>query len=1128
VSRLREQVRIARRFQRSIRIDTDLGNPAALEGFVCPASSADALLTMARQIAASGHTAFTWTGPYGTGKSSLAVSLCGTMSGPANVRARAANALGKEVAAALWDALPPKTHGWRVLPVMGRRGSLGQILGEALESSGYLGKGKRRWTDSAVLSSLSAVAAQDPRTHGGLIVIVDEMGKVLEGAAHDGYDIYLLQQLAELAARSERRLVVVGVLHQAFDEYAQRLAREVRDEWAKVQGRFVDLVINTTGDEQLELLARAIETGPKPPIPRGTIAAVADIVRAGRPSATERLPELLTRCWPLHPVVACLLGPLSRRRYGQNQRSLFAFLNSAEQRGFHDFLSDASTSDLYTPELLWDYLRINLEPAILASPDGHRWSVGLDAIERCSAQKSSPLHLALLKAIALLELLRERSGLSATSELLEQCVAPEIPRRDVGNALKQLADWSCIVFRRHLGAYSLYAGSDFEIDEAIASATPTADSIDMAQLRTIAGLQPLLAKRHYHKTGAIRWFNVELVRLCDLPDAVASPRGMQGAAGRFLIAVPTQGEAPHKAKKMCSEIAASAPMEVVIGLSAHAWHVIDLARELVALTKIHDERPELRGDAVGRREVMARLGDVRARLELELQRMTDAATWYRRSDKPAQIPASELNLLASRIADERFSEAPRILNELLNRDYPSSNAVTAQKDLLKQMLVGEGKPRLGLEGWPAEAGLMESVLIKTGLYRETGAAGWRFVGPTPKSDPAGLLPLWKAGLEYLKRHSKKSVSLSELYEEWRKPPFGLKEGLMPIIAVALMLAHRDRLAVYRQGTFQPEMTDLDVDLLTSEPSHVHFRWMEISDTGEKILDRLTEVAKALDPTGCAASRRPLDVARALVAAYDRLPPWTKRTMRLSQNAQRVSTLLRYAADPNRLLFDDVPNLVSGKPGKSADAVEASVNLIRDAFKELLDAYPSMLRSLESMMLNELEVRESKSALGELRERASNVQQTSGDLRLNAFVSRLANYAGTRSDIEGIAGLAIEKKPADWVDADIDQARLRIAELAQAFKRHEAFTRVAGRPDKRHRMSVIVPLDGLPRALHSDFDVTDYDRDEIAALIRTVEGALERANETRKNVILAALAELSSRYMQPSTTVGSRPRRKAAV
>ena len=42
---LTDRIRIARRFQRSIRIDSDLGDPAALDGFICPRSSAEVLET---------------------------------------------------------------------------------------------------------------------------------------------------------------------------------------------------------------------------------------------------------------------------------------------------------------------------------------------------------------------------------------------------------------------------------------------------------------------------------------------------------------------------------------------------------------------------------------------------------------------------------------------------------------------------------------------------------------------------------------------------------------------------------------------------------------------------------------------------------------------------------------------------------------------------------------------------------------------------------------------------------------------------------------------------------------------------------------------------------------------------
>ena len=237
------------------------------------------------------------------------------------------------------------------------------------------------WSDDYVFDALSRIAKRTPTKRGGLIVFIDEMGKFLEGATYDGTDIYFFQQLAEIASRSNNRLIVVGILHQAFEEYAYRLSRQMRDEWAKIQGRFIDLPISVGPDEQLELLGRAIDVDGKSKRQARLAKQVAELLHRSTPT------RLLEDCWPLHPVTACLLGPISRRRFGQNQRSLFSFLNSTEPRGFQDFLRTAGDGDLYSPDLVWDYLRVNLEPSIIASPDGHRWAMAVDALSDATPQR---------------------------------------------------------------------------------------------------------------------------------------------------------------------------------------------------------------------------------------------------------------------------------------------------------------------------------------------------------------------------------------------------------------------------------------------------------------------------------------------------------------------------------------------------------------------------------------------------------------------------------------------------------------------------------------------------------------------------------------------------------------------
>ena len=110
--------------------------------------------------------------------------------------------------------------------------------------------------------TLRGIAAANP---GGLLLVIDEMGKFLEQASRGEGDVYFFQQLAEEASRSKGKLLVVGILHQAFDDYAHKLAREVRDEWLKVQGRFADMPLNIAAEEQIELISKAIEVSGKRP-----------------------------------------------------------------------------------------------------------------------------------------------------------------------------------------------------------------------------------------------------------------------------------------------------------------------------------------------------------------------------------------------------------------------------------------------------------------------------------------------------------------------------------------------------------------------------------------------------------------------------------------------------------------------------------------------------------------------------------------------------------------------------------------------------------------------------------------------------------------------------------------------
>lgn len=1106
-----EPVKISPRYLRSIRIDTDLTESSNLDGFVFTQSYYQVLQEMIRHINETQQGAFTLTGPYGSGKSSLVIALCSLLSANRASQSKAEKIFGKDFSNEVKRALPFGSKGWRIVPVVGVRDNPITTIGEAARQFGVIKRRPRGgWTEKNLINSLMKATFHQPENYGGVVLFIDEMGKFLESSLKNGFDIYIFQQLAELASRSQGRLLIVGILHQAFEEYSHRLSHEARDEWAKIQGRFIDLIVSTTGEEQIELLAQAIITDRNP---KG-VEQISKKVSKLAFNNSETISKKLTECSPLHPIVSCLLGPISRRRFGQNQRSLFGFLNSAEPYGFQDFLQNSKSNELYTPDILWDYLHANLEPSILASPDGHRWALATEAIERCQAQGGEETQIRLLKIIAVMDLLKERSRIGPNFDLLKTCFQ-NLSAARLKAELSKLNRGSFTIYKKFNKFHAIYAGSDFDIERALNSAIDEINEIDFGKLKSLAGIQPIVAKRHFHKTGSLRWVDVEIVPLNSLDDIKCNFEPINCVVGKFILIIPTQGESEKKARELCQKaIKRFSTENILFGLSSLSWVIYSLIRELLALELVNETHSELAGDSVARREITSRIAELKSLLETEIYKSFDNALWYRGNLKPRKFSLPELNKLASELADICFNKSPIIHNELLNRHKPSTSAVAAQNNLFRRMITSESKQRLGINKFPAEAGLYDSIIQNAGLHRERKG---RFCFITPKSisDPCHLKPLWDVAIRRIK---KSTIEVSELYEIWRNPPFGVKEGLLPLLAISFILTQRDKLAVYREGLFKAYFDDVDVDYLTKDASSIQLRWMDISDISRRLLSELATIVRDLDTNSNLNHLEPIDVARGLVAIYDQLPQWTKRTMCISTNAAQIREMFKRARDPNKFLFDDIPEAFLLNPKKiDEQSLKKVSNNVRDGLNELVNAYSTMLIRIREVMLNELLVHNtSTQSLAELQLRAKNISQVAGDFKLEAFINRVSQFNNDLKSIEGIASLAASKPPNQWIDLDLDRTMVEIAELSQKFLRAETFARVKGRSDKRHAIAVVVGFEGKPTPFHDEFTIADTDRQEVDSLIQKFNTVFENGSEPSRNIILTALAELSAQYLNKTT------------
>lgn len=1086
-----ETVHVERRFALSARLDSDLQGSPPLKGYVVQASVGTALGSMLEGIARKDRFAFTWTGPYGGGKSSAALLIANMVGGNKSQKALARSIAGENLCKAADLAFGKTAAGWRVVALTGRRAGLVEALAEAL--------GIAVDDQSADYRSVLDALDRSGREAKGLLLIVDELGKFLEHALDNGLDVHFLQDLAERVARSEGRLVFVGILHQSFEQYAARIGKNARDEWAKVQGRFQNVPFIAQADEVAALLSRAIvcdaPVASAFPVAEATAAAIGK----RRPVDADHLARTLHGAWPLHPVTTLLLGPVSRQRFAQNERSVFGFLTSAEPYGFQSFLLESGGQETYNPDRLWDYLVANFGSALETGPQGDRMTLAFDAVQR--AQLRGPLHAKITKTAAVIELFRNGSGLAVSEDFLS-LVLGEAGAAELPSILDDLVDQSILIAQPRLGGYGLFAGSDFDVDEAISRLVDDLDTKELLTIPSRLGLGPAIAKRHYFETGALRSFELITVFVQELQGTPADwaarvvadlsrlkPKG----TGVLCAIVAEENRLGHAFDVVCGTLSTAlneAGILAAVSAAADAALVQRRAGDFVAVQKVEETHPQLQGDRIARRQLASR----RVQIAEELRRQTlssfERASWWTNGAESRDLEAQPLSVVASRLSDLEFERTPVLRSELLYRDRPSGSAIAARRALAYAMVDKGHQEGLGFAGYPAERGLYLTVLAPFGVHRQSSEGLWSFNDPDQGEVGKSLRPAWDAALQL------DDFNLSDLYDMWVRKPFGMKRGVMPIIALSMLLAHRASYAVYVDGLYEVNLDDVFVDRLLQSPSTVKFRRVSRSERDTTFIQRLATMLSGEDDT---VGNTTIAVASTLFKRFKEVPIWAQKTRRIDDASRQVRDIVLKATDPEELLTVDLPELLKNQP-------DPALSVMTALFKTET-AYPAMLHGLR-MRLAELLGVDGETFEG-LGTRATAAAGVTGDLRAEAFIMRAGAFEGEEGDMEGLASLLVHKPPRNWLDTEQDRAEFELAKLAKRFREAEAFAEVRGRSATATAISVVVGLDPKEQPLFRALEVNDREMKKAGEIADVLIEQL-RKEGVPPTVEFAALARMLER------------------
>lgn len=1134
------------RFARSVNVERDVG-AQSIETYLPTGRALDVISRVARCLDTQPRTrAFSITGPYGTGKSSLAVFLDALLGPSDDETTAAALAVLRAVDPADAELLESSKEAFgasgfvRAVITATKEPVSATLVRGLLHGVQRFGEPKPRSGWVALRKSLAeAVAALDAedRTlpsnrfirdtliavsrHAPVLLVIDEFGKNLEAFAgsRSEADLFLLQELVEWShapVDGHCPVLTVTMQHLAFDEYLDTVTQALRREWAKVQGRFEDIPYLDTPTQTRHLIAQVHEEPSVQSFVRKrdvwSRECVDELRAAGLSHELDR--TLIEQAWPLHPTSLLVLPELCAR-YGQNERTLFSFLASSEPLGVPAWLvAEPVTSRLKDVRLdrVYDYFVDSAATAAATSQTASRWVEVETAVRDATGLTEGERRV--LKAVGLLNLVSAGGAVRASRPVLRlSCADGRAGTEDadaVDAALDKLEATGRVTYREFADEFRLWRGSDLDLRAAVETARRrlrqhTAESL----LTATREMLPVVAARHSTETGTLRVFD----RVWDSDGQVEPLSPTSGADGLLVYVVGTT----------IPRLTGPAGRRPVVAVRPrNTEDLLHAALELASIRTVLRDESVVGDDWVARRELAEREAEALATFDAAFEnavghRAVDAEWWQLdlAGGEPSSLAApTSVTAALSLVCDDAYGQSPPVPNEMLNRHELTSQGAKARRLLIEGLLTSMDQERFGFGGFPPERAMYDAVFGATGIHREVDGR-YEIAPPTQ----AGWTPAWKAVGRLLDGAKRKRLNLERALTQLAAPPIGLKAGVAPVLLVAGIVANRDEIALYEHGTYRPRLTPEVAERLLRNPAHFEVKHFA-STTGARreVLGVLADQLSIRSWRNAAPTV--LSVVAHLVGQVNSLSEYGRQTRNISDEAIGVRRALLEATEPDVILFETLPALfdLPALPAAGRRSINDAATYGRDLGRAI-EAAMGEMRGIHARLVDEIEQELAQATRSDpddprsdLTARATRIQGKVLDPHLRGLLSAVSDDQKDRESWLEYVAMVVSGPPASSWD---DDERLRfsgaIKELGGKLRRIEAIhiddLATDGEPFEATRHT-LTRSDGTEwaRVVASDERVRARLGDRLDDLLATLADELGDS-EAAVETVLARLADI---------------------
>lgn len=871
-------------------------------------------------------------GAYGTGKSSFLVAAEQTLSGKAK-HFKNVSPLTKQ--------LPD----YEFVNIVGEYASLSETVAKLFALKGS------KYTSSDIIVAIKKQYKQLEKKGKGLAIIIDEFGKFLEFAIKNKpeAELYFIQQLAEFINDSTSDTLLITTLHQDFNSYANDLNKSQQQEWDKVRGRLKDIVFNEPVEQLLYLASERIsQKFSKSQKPSKDFDKLFNAIKSSKSFPLKDYLEKDTakKLLPFDILSASILT-LGLQRYGQNERSLFTFIESNDYLGLEHV---AGTEGYFSIVSVYDYLLNNFYSTINSSRHNKlysQWGSIKKSLERMEGGlKEEYINDAgaILKTIGLLNMFASASG-RLDLNFIATYAKLAMGIKNAEAIIAELERYKIIRYTAYNFRYTMQEGTDLDIDLAIDEAGRLIEKYTniVAPLNLYFDFPFVSAKSVFYRKGTPRIFQFKLSEepIDTIPEDEVD--------GFINLVFADESNSSRKIQQF------SASNTDAI-LYCCYQNTADIKHTLLDIQKV---KKVIANNATDRAAIKY-LKEIEAHhIRLLNHYVLDGlysdngkVIWYYRGQRQRISSRHSLNHLLSVICDEVYHAVPTLKSELINKTNVSSQVSGARKNLLERLMERSFEAELGFthDEFPPEKSIYLSLLRSTGFHREEEGI-WGLHQPNDETFTA----LWNAGTQFLDSCKNKERSLQEFVDIISAKPFKLKQGMISFWLPLFLITRSEEYALYDETSYIPEFTKADLEIILRRPGLFRIKSFNVLGVRLQLFNRYRVLLTQAEHT-TPGNKVFIQTIKPFLSFYRELPDYAKKTKRLDKRSLAIRNVIANAKDPEKTFFEDFPTAVGlsieelqEKPALAEDFIKR----IQKGIKEIQTAYDRLVSRIEDFITDDI-------------------------------------------------------------------------------------------------------------------------------------------------------------------------------